>query len=133
MRAEATDLGGAARDYADELVRAAGDPPTLDYVLLGVGADGHVASLFPGHRALSDAGPVLAIEDAPKPPLRRLSLALPVIASAARVAIVAFGEEKAAAIREAVEDAASALPVARVARAARRCTFVLDRGAGGLL
>ncbi|MGH7729826.1 MAG: 6-phosphogluconolactonase [Candidatus Eiseniibacteriota bacterium] len=129
MPGEADDLERAAREYAGELQGIAGTPPRLDCVLLGVGPDGHVASLFPGHPALLDGRPVLAIEDAPKPPPRRLSLSLPVLAGAARVAIVAFGEEKAEVIREALEDARSMLPVARVVRSARRCALLLDRAA----
>lgn len=131
MRGEEADLERAARDYADELERVAGTPARLDYVLLGVGPDGHVASLFPGHPALDQAGPVLAIADAPKPPPRRLSLSLPTLVNARRVVVVAVGEQKAIAIRDAVSDPASMLPVARVARATRRCTFMLDRAAAG--
>ena len=133
MRGEVADLDRAALDYADELARIAGTPPCLDYVLLGVGPDGHVASLFPGAPALLDERPVLAIEDAPKPPPRRLSLSLPVLTSARRVVIVALGKEKAGAIREALEDVASPQPVARVARAAGRVAFLLDRAAASRL
>ena len=54
--------------------------PRLDLVLLGVGPDGHVASLFPGHAALSEEHElVLPIVDAPKPPPRRLTLTLPML------------------------------------------------------
>lgn len=126
MRGEAADLEGAARGYAAELTAAAGDPPRLDYVLLGVGPDGHVASLFPGHPALGEAGPALAIADAPMPPPRRLSLALPVLAAARRVAIVAFGETKARLIREALADPDSMLPVAQVARGATSTLVLIE-------
>lgn len=129
MTGEAADLAHAAGAYADELTRIAGNPPRLDYVLLGVGADGHVASLFPDHRALHDQRPVIAIEDAPLPPSRRLSLSLPVLGNAARVAIVAFGSTKARVVGEAVKDIDSPLPVARVARRARRCLILVDREA----
>ncbi len=130
MRGEAPDLDRAAREYADELAKHAGDPPRLDYVLLGVGPDGHVASLFPGHRALGETEPVLAIADAPIPPPRRLSLSMPILIGAARVAIVAFGKAKAAVLREALEDPASTLPVGQVARGASSGLILLDRAAG---
>lgn len=130
MPGEAPDLGRAARSYALELEGVAGTPPRLDYALLGAGPDGHVASLFPGHPALLDPRPVLAIEDAPKPPPRRLTLSLPVLASAERVTIVALGKEKAHMAREALEGMVSPLPVARLAREARSCLFLLDREAG---
>jgi 6-phosphogluconolactonase len=130
MAGEAPDLARAARDYAAELTRHAGAPPRLDYVLLGVGSDGHVASLFPGHPGLRETGPALAIEDSPVPPPRRLSLSLSALSHGRRVAIVAFGASKARVIRECLEDPDSSLPVARVARAAERCVFLLDEAAG---
>lgn len=133
MRGEAADLDRAAREYADELTRVAGAPPRLDYVMLGVGSDGHVASLFPGHPGLLQDYPVLAITDASKAPPRRLSLSLPTLTNAARVVIVAFGAAKSAVFREAVEDPDSTLPVARVARGARRCLILLDQAAAGRL
>lgn len=133
MPGESSDLDQAAGEYANELIRATGDPPRLDYVLLGVGPDGHVASLFPGHGALEDTRHVLAIHDAPKPPARRLTLSLPVITAARRVAIVAFGEAKADVIDEALKDETSPLPVARVVRAAARCAVLADRAAASRL
>jgi 6-phosphogluconolactonase len=133
MRGEEADLERAARAYADELERVAGTPPRLDYVLLGVGPDGHVASLFPGHRSLLDERPVVVITDAPKPPPRRLSLSLATLVRAGRVAMVAFGREKAGVIREAVEDAASMLPAARLVRSAPACALILDREAASRL
>ena len=130
MMGEAADVERAARDYADKLKAIAGDPPRIDYVLLGVGEDGHVASLFPGHPALLDQGPVLAIEDAPAPPPRRLSLSLPVLVSAAQVVMVAFGKTKARVMAEVAGDSGSTLPAAHVARRAQRCMLLMDREAG---
>lgn len=132
IRGEADSLSQAAREYSDELARVAGTPPRLDYVLLGVGPDGHVASLFPGRVETADGRWVLAVEDAPKPLARRLTLSLPALTHAERVVIVATGEEKSAAVRAALVEGSS-LPVARVARDARSCMFVLDRSAARLL
>ena len=131
MRGEAAELDRAAREYADELATVAGTPPRLDYVLLGVGPDGHVASLFPRHPNPPGGRSVLAIDDAPRAPSRRLSLSLPALTNATRTVFVAFGEEKAGVIREALENDASALPVAQVARGARQSVFLLDRAAAG--
>jgi 6-phosphogluconolactonase len=131
MRADSPDRAGAAREYALELGLVAGEPPRLDYVLLGVGPDGHVGSLFPGHPALHDHRTVLAIKAAPKPPTHRITLSMPVLLNAARVAIVAYGEEKAAVIHAALHDPDSDLPVARVAQRSQRCVFVLDHAAAG--
>jgi 6-phosphogluconolactonase len=127
MPAEIPDLEHAAVAHAGELVRALGTPPRLDFVLLGVGPDGHVGSLFPGHPLLREEKRwVAAVHDAPKRPPRRLTLTLPLLAAADRVVFVALGREKADVLREALEDPASSLPVAMLARRARRAVFLLD-------
>jgi 6-phosphogluconolactonase len=126
MPAEDPDLDTAARTYERELVGVLGDPPRLDVVLLGVGPDGHVCSLFPGHPALEEASRlVVAVTDSPKPPPRRLTLTLPALAGA-DIFIAAFGAEKRAAIREALRTPASPLPVARAAQAGASTIFLLD-------
>ncbi len=134
MKAEEPDLARAAADYATLLERAAGSPPRLDLVLLGVGPDGHVCSLFAGHPVLAVRDRAVAVvEDSPKPPPRRLTLTLPVLIAAEDVVVVALGRGKAEVVRSAIEDAESALPVALVARQARRTTFLLDPEAARLL
>jgi len=134
MKAEEPDLAQAAADYARELAEVAGSPPRLDLVLLGVGPDGHVCSLFAGHPVLGLRDRAVAVvEDSPKPPPRRLTLTLPVVTGAALVIVVALGRGKAEIIRAALEDSGSALPVALVARQARRATFLLDVEAASLL
>lgn len=103
----------------------------LDVVLLGVGPDGHVASLFPGHPALDLPGPVLAVDDSPKPPPERLTLSMPVLCGAELAVVVAAGVAKAAVIAAAAGQdprAPDALPVARVT-ARGRCVWVLDPAA----
>ena len=134
MKAEEPDLAQAAANYARELAEVAGSPPRLDLVLLGVGPDGHVCSLFAGHPVLGLRDRAVAVvEDSPKPPPRRLTLTLPVVTGAGLVVVVALGRGKAEIIRAALEDPGSALPVALVARQARRATFLLDAEAASLL
>ena len=130
MEAEAPDAEAAARAYADTLTRVLGSPPRLDLVLLGVGPDGHVCSLFPGHPLLGEEGRLVAVvEDSPKPPARRMTLTLPALAAAGLVVVAALGGSKAEVVREALEGAGSELPLARVVRRARRCVFYLDDAA----
>jgi 6-phosphogluconolactonase len=134
MPADQPDLDAAAREYADILRGILGAPLRLDYVLLGMGPDGHVASLFPGHALLvEERRTVAAVTDAPKPPPRRLTLTLPVLTQAERVVVVAYGASKAAPIQEAVERADSALPVALVLRRAKHSLVLMDEEAASLL
>jgi 6-phosphogluconolactonase len=125
----APTLAVAAERYADTLTRVLGTPPRLDVALLGVGPDGHVCSLFPGHAALGARGWTAAIEDAPKPPPRRVTLTLPTLAAADLVVVVALGAAKAPVVREAL--AGADLPVARALRDARRAVVLLDHDAAG--
>ena len=119
-----------AAEAERELVRQLGTPPALDLVVLGVGSDGHVASLFPDHPVIGrrDAW-VVAVEDAPKPPPHRLSLSARALAAARSIWIVAFGAEKARVIHEARTDAGSRLPLAAVVRGGPPVRWFLDDGA----
>jgi 6-phosphogluconolactonase len=130
MSADGPDLASAAVAYGEDLTRVLGHPARLDFVLLGVGPDGHVASLFPGHSALSDERRmVVPVVDAPKPPARRLTLTLPVLAGAERVVVMAMGESKAAAMQESIERPDSSLPLARMLQRAERSLVLVDEAA----
>ncbi|KAG6472249.1 probable 6-phosphogluconolactonase 2 [Zingiber officinale] len=81
-------------------VSESNDCPKFDLILLGLGPDGHVASLFPHHPTLELREEwVTYITDSPEPPPERITFALPVINSASNVAIVAIGEENAMAVQ----------------------------------
>lgn len=130
MAGDAVSLDEAARDYARELGASLGEPPQLDIVVLGVGEDGHVASLFPGHPALRERDRwVLAVRHAPKPPSERLTLTLPVLTGARHVVLAAFGAGKHAAMRAALDDPTSTLPAAQVLQLATRNLVLLDDAA----
>jgi len=132
IHAEEHDPNAAALAYARDLARVLEGRP-VDLVLLGMGPDGHVCSLFPGHRALDESErTVVVIDDSPKPPRRRISLTLVPLTGAPLVCVAAFGTAKAAAVREALEPG-SRLPVALAARAGRRALFLLDPEAGSRL
>lgn len=103
-------LGEAAQAYASELARAGwnnlstdGLLPHFAVLLLGVGPDAHVASLFPEHPAAENVtDTVTTVRNSPKMPPERLSLTFPTIDSADRVWIVASGSDKAEAVRAAL-------------------------------
>ena len=111
-----------------DFVRCLGLPPRLDIALLGVGTDGHVCSLFPGHALLDEEQQWVGVETAaPKPPTRRLTLTLPTLAAAELIVVAAFGTSKHDAVRSALRDPESTLPLARALRRARRSLVLLDQ------
>jgi 6-phosphogluconolactonase len=131
------DLDASAARYAAELATAArqsGAPagaavPAFDVLMLGIGPEGHVASLFPGLPALGDDRPVVAVRDSPKPPPTRLSLTFPSIQAAREIWILASGEEKADAVARALSGADPAQVPAAGARGRQRTLFLLDGAA----
>jgi 6-phosphogluconolactonase len=120
----------AAAAYAEELASFGGGDgtvPAFDVLLLGMGPDGHVASLFPDHPVLEASGVVTAVHDSPKPPPLRVSLTFDAMNSAREVWLIVAGAEKA-------ESAAAALsgrqdvPAARV-HGTERTLWLLDTAA----
>jgi len=131
---EGGDLEPAARVYEGELIRVLGDPPHLDLAVLGLGPDGHVCSLFPRHPLLRERHRhVAAITDSPKPPPRRITFTMLPLQLARTICIAGFGDSKAAAIRAALEDPDSQIPVALAIRAAQRAVVLIDPPAASLL
>lgn len=134
MPVDDSDLEDAASRYATVLHDVAGRPPTLDLVHLGLGADGHTASLVPGLPALaSDAGaadPPAVIVTPPYEGRRRMTLTLPVLSRARQVLWFVAGGDKAPAVRRLVEGDRS-IPAANVE--APRSLLLLDPGAAAEL
>ncbi|NVJ14558.1 6-phosphogluconolactonase [Myxococcus sp. AM010] len=120
MEGEREDRAAAARDYAAKL------PPVLDVVLLGMGEDGHTASLFPGHPALEETEQRVLAVVGPKPPPWRMTLTLPVLRSARRVLTLVSGAGKRDTVRRALAGDAG-LPAARVTNS----EWMLDPAAAG--
>lgn len=88
------------------------DSPKFDLILLGMGPDGHVASLFPNHLVLEEKDEWVAfITDSPKPPPERITFTLPVINSASNVAIVVTGENKAETVHLAIDNVGPDCPI----------------------
>jgi 6-phosphogluconolactonase len=129
----------AAEQYAAVLARAArpedhGPVPSFDVLMLGMGEEGHTASVFPHSPAVYETErSVVAVHGCPKPPPTRVSLTLPSIRQAAEVWIMTTGESKAAAVAMALGGAGEvAIPVAG-ARGRRRTLWLLDRAAASKL
>ncbi|MDT9592446.1 6-phosphogluconolactonase [Nocardioides zeae] len=130
--ATASSVEEAAEVYAATL-REHG-PDEIDVVMLGVGPDGHVASLFPDHPQLFEVGvDVVAVRDSPKPPPERVSLTFPALQRSTEVWFLVSGEGKADAVARALAgDEVRATPAAGV-RGRRRTRWWLDRAAASRL
>lgn len=128
---DGNDPEAAAVRYARQLA-GAGHParlPHFDVLLLGVGEDGHVASIFPEQPGAYETRPVCAVRGAPKPPKTRLSLTLPTINTAEQVWLVAAGQEKAAAVELAFSAAGPVQVPAAGVGGVGRTLWLLDRAA----
>ena len=148
------DVDAAAAGYAAELVaaaeRGAGSSsrplpgassgplpgsssalPVFDVLLLGVGPDGHVASLFPGHPGFAvREGTAIAVRESPKPPPTRISLTLPALQNARQTWLIAAGDGKADVVARAI--GGEPLPSGSV-HGTERTLWLLDRAAAGKL
>ena len=129
------DPEAAAARYARSLLDASrpedhSSVPSFDVLLLGIGPEAHVASLFPGMPALyEEERTVVAVHGSPKPPPTRLTLTLPAITAAREVWIIASGPDKAGAIRLALSSAGPVQVPAAGARGRQQTLFLLDRDA----
>ncbi|THJ72587.1 6-phosphogluconolactonase [Candidatus Frankia alpina] len=145
-RAAQTAGGVAASGYADPESAAAAYAallagraapgavfPVFDVVLLGLGPEGHVASLFPNSPAIVATEPVVAVHDCPKPPPERVSLTLPTIQSAREVWVVVAGEEKAEAVAASFSGAGPIDVPATGAVGRERTLWLADRAAASRL
>jgi 6-phosphogluconolactonase len=101
-----SDPDAAARAYEQALVRAWGASlPRFDVIVLGLGTDGHTASLFPGNPALHDTTRRVAVTQAPSAPVTRLTLTYPVLNNGASVQFVVTGAQKAPAVHRVLRGA----------------------------
>ncbi len=134
MEGEREDLEGAARDYESQL-RDSGE--TLDLILLGLGDDGHTASLFPGSPQLGEAEkwvtatPVASLE----PQVRRLTLTFPAINASRRVWFLASGAGKAERLQQVLSGPRDVqkLPAQGVAPTSGKLLWFLDEAAARLI
>lgn len=132
------DPDAAARRYADLLAAQSrpedhGPVPRFDVLLLGIGPEGHTASIFPGSPTAHDAGTVVAVRDCPKPPPTRISLTFRSLQTAEDVWVVATGEEKADAVARALTGADRVQVPAAGAVGRTRTLWMLDDAAASKL
>ena len=125
MPGDAADLEQAAGSYGERL------PDPLDLIVLGIGEDGHTASLFPGSAATRERSARVVVVTGPKPPNPRLSVTPPVIESAREVLVLVSGAGKAEALARALEGPLDLTAVP--AQLARRGTWIVDREAASRL
>ncbi|MFD5076803.1 6-phosphogluconolactonase [Streptomyces sp. NPDC058371] len=133
------DVDAAAESYAAELAKAAmpedhGPVPVFDVLMLGVGPDTHVASLFPELPAVRETErTVVGVHGAPKPPPTRITLTLPAIRSAREVWLLAAGDDKAEAAAIALSGAGEVQAPAAGAYGRSRTLWLLDSAAASQL
>ena len=127
------DVDAAADAYAEELRRVLGPSPRFDVLMLGIGPDGHCASLFPHHEELDATGLAVGVRDSPKPPPTRISLTMPLLQQAEEVWFMASGVGKAEAVRNAVSGADVRDVPAAGPKGRRRTLFLVDAEAASQL
>lgn len=126
----------AARDYEQEIQDFfCGPHARFDLILLGLGEDGHTASLFPNSPALAETERLVAAATAvyQDRPAQRVTFTLPVLNSARQVLFLVTGSAKAAAVQAAMEGADERLPARQIQPAAGQLTWMLDAEAARLL
>lgn len=140
IEAERGDLAAAARDDERELAAIAGGTldgpaPRLDLVLLGMGADGHTASLFPYTAALSESRRWVVANDVPRLGVRRITVTFLLIERARAVLVLVSGESKAVALAEVLEGDwdPERLPAQRLRASAGRVDWFVDAAAASRL
>ena len=138
IRGEAEDADAAAAQYARAMIDVfgsrRGELPSFDLILLGMGVDGHIASLFPGSPVLKEVfRPVAAVHAAAASIPQRITFTFPLINAAARVMFLAAGSEKAKVVKAVLTEPGSGLPASMVNPTNGRLTWLLDRAAAALL
>ncbi|MBZ5495024.1 MAG: 6-phosphogluconolactonase [Acidobacteriia bacterium] len=131
--AELENSEDAARLYEEEILKSFAAPglPSFDLVLLGMGDDGHTASLFPGTRW--DESRLVIANHSPHPPFRRISMTPRLLNAARRVIFLAAGQAKAHALKRVLEDPACDYPARRIKPAEGALTWMVDSAAASLL
>jgi 6-phosphogluconolactonase len=104
--------------------------PVFDLIILGIGEDGHIASLFPGHPALFETRRWVVPVKGGQPDVHRLTLTLPVINQAKHIIFLISGSSKAGVVKEVFENPGAGLPAQKVASKDGRILWLMDQAAG---
>jgi 6-phosphogluconolactonase len=136
MPGEMEPEAGALK-YQDDLVHSfqlgEGMLPVFDLIFLGIGTDGHTASLFPGHRALKEGKRMVLAVKGGNPDVNRLTLTLPVINNAREIVFLASGKEKAPVVKAVLNETDETLPALRVKPHKGRLSWLMDKDAASEL
>ena len=128
------ELPDAAERYEETLLREFDSLPRFDWIFLGLGADGHTASVFPGTTAVAEQKKLVMSVRVEEKKANRITLTLPVLNAAKRVAFVVAGGDKAEAVRAVLDGGAStSRPASLVAPARGELLWLLDRAAASRL
>jgi 6-phosphogluconolactonase len=143
MPADAADLDAAAKSYEAVIAdvfgvpgpEPGGNPPRFDLILLGIGSDGHTASLFPDTSALDETVRWVVKNRIPKLDTSRMTFTYPLINAAQKILFLISGEEKALALKWILEGDGgdSPCPARRIAPSLGQLIFLVDREAAGQL
>ncbi|MEP6643769.1 MAG: 6-phosphogluconolactonase [Acidobacteriaceae bacterium] len=133
VSSEDASADNAARSY-EEAIKAffdlsGGKLPRFDLVLLGMGPDGHTASLFPNSRALQEAKRLVVANWVEKLKTDRITMTFPVLNNAASVIFLVTGAEKASVLKEVLEDSAREYPAQKIRPTAGKLLWMLDESA----
>ena len=130
-------LEQSAKKYEEDIrrfFRSEGDSiPQFDLIMLGIGEDGHTASLFPGASSLTVTERLAIAVTTDRIPHQRISLTLPVLMNAKQIIFLVSGVNKARILKEILENRKSTLPAALVLQQSRGAWFVLGESAASLL
>ena len=131
------DLAKDAENYEQQMqsVFSGQDLPVFDLIILGMGPDGHICSLFPNHPLLKENTKWIGfLEDSPKPPPQRITFTIGVVNNAANILFIATGESKADNVKKAVEGNPSEdIPASLVNPSNGKLYWFLDAGSASKL
>lgn len=135
IRVQGMSISDSVRNYEDRIknffyMGKTGVFPSFDFILLGIGQDGHTASLFPGTRNLSETEHLVVAVERKNAHPARITLTLPVLNNAANVVFLVSGSEKASVLEKVVRRREPALPASLINPARGTCFFLIDEEAG---